>query len=315
VRLRARLGRWWRPRGGGARRLYAPPPADALTLGRGLAVIARRWPEVRSASRARPIFLLAAGFRCGSTFLQRLVTASGEVIVWGEPWGHAALIETLAAPLRCVTDAWPHDDWFLRGGERPQTLSARWIANLYPTMDDMLAAHLGFFDALFDAPARRAGVARWGLKETRLGVDHARYLKWLFPGARVVLLYRDPFDAYRSYRRWRSWYLRWPDDPVEDAARFGAHWRTLVADFVGDVHDVDALVVRYEDLAAGRATAALGAHLELALPEPATLARIGARMPAPARVEEPARPLSDEDVATLQRQVGALAADLGYVPR
>ena len=34
-----------------------------------------------------PVFLFSAGWRSGSTLLQRLITHGGEVMMWGEPFG------------------------------------------------------------------------------------------------------------------------------------------------------------------------------------------------------------------------------------
>jgi len=307
VRLGRLLGRRRRPPG--ARRLYAPPADAAITLARGLAVIAARWPAVRSPSTAAPIFVLAAGWRSGSTLLQRMIAASGDAVVWGEPYGHAALIDALAHPIRCVTPAWPHDDWFL-AGRAPRALAEAWIANLFPSVEDLLRAHLAFFEALFAAPARAAGAGRWGVKETRLTSDHAAYLRWLFPRAHLLMLYRDPYAAYRSYRRWGSWYLSWPDRPLDSPAVFGAHWRDLVEGYRADHARLGARLLRYEDLVAGRPSVAeLGAELGLAPAPAASLRRVGGHQETQA-----VPPLAPEDVAALRAAVDPLAADLGYAP-
>jgi hypothetical protein len=135
----------------------------------------------------------------------------------------------------------------------------------------------------------------------------------VFPRARFVLLYRDPYAAYRSYRRWRSWYLRWPDDPVREPTRFGRHWRTLVEGFLADHGAIDGLVVRYEDLASGRlAPATLAEHLGLALPPHVELQRVASR---PRSREAPLpTPIPDDELALLRSAVDPLARSLGYEP-
>jgi hypothetical protein len=277
---------WWRGAFGGARpaRDLYRPAVDAPRLKDGIAVVRRRWPDVRSPSMDAPIFLLSAGWRSGSTLLQRQVMTSSDVLVWGEPYGHAAAIDRLAEPVRCMTDAWPHDDWF-----------------------DVPAP--------VDQPARAAGYPRWGLKEIRLTGDHAHYLRWVFPRARIVMLYRNPYHAYRSYRRWRSWYLRWPDDPVREPARFGAHWRDAVTSFEAERAAVGAMVVRFEDLAEGRSetTAALTRHLDVATVPATTLARLDSR-PRPERGERMLDAVPSDELAALRAVVDPVAARLGYLP-
>src|SRR6185312_1965624 len=115
-------------------------------------------------------------------------------------------------------------------------------------------AHQAYFARLFAEPARRNGAERWGIKEVRLDCDHAFYLRWLFPRARFLFLIRNPYFAWRSYaaraaKGWK-WYHRWPDEPVT-VASFAAHWRRLAADFLENHHQVNGLIVRYEDLARG----------------------------------------------------------------
>ena len=49
--------------------------------------IRRRWPDLRNDCREEPVFLLASGWRTGSTLVQRLIVRS--CFTWGEPFGHA----------------------------------------------------------------------------------------------------------------------------------------------------------------------------------------------------------------------------------
>ncbi len=162
--------------------LASAVPASAVwrPIEAGLQAIRKRWPDLGDDYDDDPIFVLAAGWRSGSTMLQRLLV--GPCFIWGEPFGHAGLIDSLAEPIRCFTAMWPEKHHFYRGQDGDK-LARSFIANLYPAMEDLLRAHRGYFERLFAEPARRAGASRWGLKEVRLDVDHAVYLQWLFPRA------------------------------------------------------------------------------------------------------------------------------------
>ena len=83
------------------------------TIAAGLAALTRRWPEVQSNSEEEPVFVLAAGWRSGSTLVQRALMSQCQI--WGEPLGHAGLIERLADPLRTVSDRWPEPHFVYRG--------------------------------------------------------------------------------------------------------------------------------------------------------------------------------------------------------
>lgn len=227
--------------------------------------------------------------------------------VWGEPYGHSGLIDSLANSVRSFTHAWPEPHFFYRG-EQPEVLNRRFVANLYPEPSHFFEAHLRFFEALFAEPARRSCAINWGLKEVRLTADHACYLKWLFPRAKLLFLYRNPFDAYRSYAARRNagwkWYHTWPHRPLS-ARLFGSHWNELVSGFLESAERLDGLLVRYEDLHSG-GLEAIERYLGCELSREAAAVNPSDGGPRPL-VDIP-----DNQATILQREVGPLAERLGY---
>lgn len=197
----------------------------------------------------RPIFLLSAGWRAGSTLLQRLIMSDSRVLLWGEPYDECGIVQALAGTVKGFRSGWPPQDYYYTGS-KPR--SGDWVANLFPLTEDLRAGHRAFFETTFGEPARRSGMTRWGIKEVRLTAEHAYYLRWVYPRASFVFLHRHPLDAYRSYcGHGRDWYDLWPDRPIFTPLAFGRHWRTLCESFLREEKNLGALLVRYEDLVAG----------------------------------------------------------------
>jgi hypothetical protein len=277
------------------------------TIAAGLAALVRRWPQAQSTSSDEPVFVLAAGWRSGSTLVQRALLS--QCLVWGEPLGHGGLLEHLADPLRAVSDRWP-EPHFLYRGQPAEQLAQRFIANLYPPMEHLVTAYLAWFEALFAQPARAAGKSRWGIKEVRLSADHATFLRWLYPRARLIFLIRNPYDAFRSYvaRReqgWR-WFHRWPTHPLTPEL-FGRHWRELAGSFLAAGQALGGLVVQYEQLPHG-GWDQIRQYVGFELSETAI------RSNPPDGGPRPVAALAPQDLAPLVAEVADLAEELGYAP-
>lgn len=255
-----------------------------------------------------PIFLLSAGWRSGSTMLQRLLMSDPRVLIWGEPYDECGLIQAMANSSKGFRPGWPPQDYFYDGRPSDQ-LTGEWIANLFPALDDWRRSQRALFDTLFAEPARRAGALRWGVKEVRLTSEHAFYLRWLYPRAKFLLLYRNPLEAYRSYSAYgRSWYDTFPDRPMFTPARFGQHWRHLMGGYIRDAQSLDAMLVKYEDLVAGQvALDGLDQYLGIQVDRSVLDRKVGSSERGGKKVH-----VNALERWLLRRQVGPLAARLGY---
>ena len=258
---------------------------------------------------AAPIFLLSAGWRSGSTLLQRLIMSDPKVLLWGEPYDECGIIQALAGTVTAFRGGWPPQDYYYRGA-RPDEMTGDWIANLFPAPAALKRGHRALLDAAFAEPARLAGALRWGIKEVRLTAEHAHYLRWLYPSAKFVLMYRNPLDAYQSYCRYgRNWYDTWPDQPVFTPASFGEHWRKLTEGFVRDAAKLDALVIRYEELIerTGDILPRIETHLDVHLDRSVMNKKVGTSERDGRQV-----PVSRLEKVLLRRAVSPLARELGY---
>lgn len=273
-----------------------------------------RWPELTEVgSDQSPVFLLSSSWRAGSTALQRLVTSSRDVLVWGEPYRDCNYVQTLSESLRSFTERQPNDKELslAQGG---LDLSQEWIATMSPLPADLKRAHIAFMETMYAQPAAALGYPRWGIKEVRLDLGHAAYLRWLFPQARFVFLYRDLYQAYRSYRVFPTWYARWPHEPVLSARDFGLHWQRLTDEFVREAEAFGGYLLAYESLRSRpeEVAAELSDHLAVELDAtPLTHAVTGRGKENDAKRPPP---ITRAEISALQSVAGPLASRLGYAP-
>jgi hypothetical protein len=250
-----------------------------------------------------PIFLLSAGWRSGSTLVQRLINSDSSVLLWGEPFEDFAVVHRLA---RTVELFWPEGAHLKHSIDHFEgSLSEEWIANLNPGLAPLRHAHREFFEQLFAAPARERGRPRWGCKWVRLTAGHAYYLRWIYPAARFVFLVRHPLHSLSSYQGRRWFYVR-PDMRVTHGWQFLDHWRRIASSFLAEHRALGAMLVRYEDIVSSDdAVRTLSEYLDVQIDRGVLRNRIGASGGAKEPVGRVRRLL-------VARQVGDLCEHFGY---
>jgi hypothetical protein len=211
--------------------------------------------DITRKHNSMPIFIFAAGWRSGSTFLQRMIISTHQALIWGETMGginllaNAALLykDSLAGP----DDPRSMDGVTGNGGEQfRQFLNAgkygahKWIANLNPPLETVYEAFRSILKALYANTALQLGYPRWGIKEVQSGIETANFLRLLYPDAKFIFLVRNPLDCLTSIKR-RNWIGRAND---RNRLRFYAtHWARLAREFR---HADFGYLLRYEDLLA-----------------------------------------------------------------
>ena len=199
-----------------ARQMHKINLEQACSLDKGLNSLSKRLEKSENCFSEQPIFIFSAGWRSGSTLLQRLINSSEKVIIWGEAYDSCGIIQSLTKTVKPFTDTWPPESYLLQP-KLLENLSESWTANLYPPLESLRDSYRALFITLYADSARRHGAKRWGFKEVRLGYEEAIFLKWLFPNGKFLFIYRDVNDAYQSYKNFHptmSWYANWPSVPI-----------------------------------------------------------------------------------------------------
>ena len=188
-----------------------------------------------------PLLILAAGQRCGSTLIQRLLSSHPEVLIWGEHAGQLREVLAVGERLR---------GWTAGLGELGRLGYARsghqsFMANMTPEAAHIDDAVRAFVEVLFARPAASAGRPVWGFKEVRYGLAEAVALRTLFPDCRIVHIVRDPRDILRSLEVWErgDWSRSDTEIAVRDWTRVGRSFWSASVELPSWV-----LRVRYEDL-------------------------------------------------------------------
>ena len=286
--------------------------ADEWSIPKGLNALYRRFDVEPQLPGGAPVFLLASAWRSGSTLMQRLLVSGGDLMMWGEPYDHSALIRSMAESVIPFDDKWPPANYIVDPADPPT--AEKWIANAYPHPSDLMAAHRAFFDRLFDVPAQELGFARWGVKGVRLSGEHAVYLRRIYPDARFIFLYRNPYDAFLSYRllhdiRTHSywWYHRWPDDQVADAAHFGRLWRSMTSSYLEWGPQLGAVTVAYEDVVRGKDLDRVAKLVGMDLSSDVLDRKVGATGDQRGEWEGARRNLDGVELSALRETAGGLA--------
>jgi hypothetical protein len=170
-------------------------------------------------------------------------------MIWGEPFDHAAPIHRLSQIIAPINEKWPRDKYFEYAPDG-EGLKNAWIANITPDVASLRRALRETLLQWLAAPARDHGYTYWGLKEVRLTIHHAEFLKWLFPNARFLFTYRDVLNSYRSVKGVK-WFSVWPRYRVGKASYFAHHWRLLLEGFLDGYQRLGGILIPYEDLVAG----------------------------------------------------------------
>ncbi|HWE45323.1 MAG TPA: sulfotransferase [Caulobacteraceae bacterium] len=196
-----------------------------------------------------PIIVTSPTARCGTTLVQRLLTASDNGFVFGEELGNQVRVLTnwfVGEMQRMERTGAQVDEEFRQALEgRPSD----WRPGLLPPSQVMMKAWVETYyqlPSVLASYAESVGRPRWGFKYPAFTRDAIKALLSLMPQARVVYVFRNLHDVLKSAKARR--FVNTPQETVE----FCAQWADNMNEIAPLVGDDRILFLKYEDFVAGR---------------------------------------------------------------
>ncbi len=269
--------------------------------------LTKRFPNTQLPSANKPVFLLSSIWRSGSTVLQRTISTDPSIQMWGEPYADCNLIASLSRSAMALTQTgWPTDRHFLDSESIRENPESYFIANWYPPMQAMVESHRAMLDRLFRQPAQEMNKDRFGIKFVRLSLEEMHYLQWLYPDAKFLLLVRNPWDCWRSYKGY-NWMYRWPKGQVTTVKQFAKLWEKQTRELLSHPQTDSVRVLRYEDFLHDEFQ---WDHLRDFCELPNITQKALEKRISGVNVQP--QPITDADCAILQQVCGSVAGQLGY---
>ena len=270
--------------------------------------ITKRFPLTEPPNANAPIFILSTIWRSGSTALQRVLVSDPDIQVWGEPYSNTNLIPMLAqSSMALATPNWLDERHFINHEVIRSNPENYFIANWYPPLQAMFESHRAMLDRLFKQPAEEMGKQKFGIKFVRIGILEMHYLQWIYPDAKFIILVRNPWDCWRSYKGY-DWVYRWPKGVISTPKQFAKLWEKQTSELMSHPETNQVKVLRYEDFIHPDFNwSRLRAFCDLPNIRQEVLEN---RIMG---VNVKPQPITEEDCAVISKVCGNLAQRLGYL--
>ncbi|MGC5325143.1 sulfotransferase [Brevibacillus sp. SYSU BS000544] len=186
------------------------------------------------------VILSAATHRSGSTLLQRIFNARKETLVWGEHLGVLRdFVHIQQKVMRMSRMGQKSRESYFNQGENPN----QWLAIMAPGPYFIRAATIQsvkmYLDCLYSQ--HREGHDMVGFKEVRYGAQELSILQECYPQAKLVLIVRNPIEAWKSYPK--SW------GEYRSALQFARQWNRNVNYYLQLVNsNPNASLIQYEKM-------------------------------------------------------------------
>lgn len=188
------------------------------------------------------VILSSATHRSGSTLLQRIFNARQQTLIWGEHLGVLRDFVRIQHKVMKISKMGQNSrNSYFKSGENPN----QWLAIMAPSPPFIRAATIQsvklFLDSLY--AQHREGHDMIGFKEVRYGASELSILQECYPQAKLVLLVRNPLEAWKSYPKiWGEY---------RSALQFAKQWNRNVNYYLQLVNNnPNASFIQYEKMVA-----------------------------------------------------------------
>lgn len=196
-----------------------------------------------------PIVVTSPTARCGTTLVQRLLTASSNGFVFGEEIGNQIRVLTawFVGEMQRVDRLGADMD-----EEFKQALEGRpsdWRPGLSPPSSVLMKAWVETFyqmPSVLSQYADSIGRPQWGFKYPGLTRDAIKAQLQLMPHSRIVYVFRNLYDVLKSAKARR--FVNTPEETVE----FCAQWATNMNEIAPLIGNDRITFLKYEDFVAQR---------------------------------------------------------------
>lgn len=155
--------------------------------------------SIKERTKYAPVFLVSCTGRAGSTFIQRLLSSSPEVMIWGEP--HGAIAKILEFSIKMLENNRIGSvktglDQYKKYGHKG------WLACIPPKKINLLNFErnqiLNFYKG--EKPI-------WGIKSINWSPKFITRMHRLFPDATFIFLHRNLTDVKNSFDKKAGWWI------------------------------------------------------------------------------------------------------------
>jgi len=186
-----------------------------------------------SHSNEEPTFILSVGYGTDTNYFLNCIDPDAHI--WRGSHDRIGVLDNLAQTIRGVTNDWPP-----KSEDNP---------NSTPDVNSLCRATESYINALFRSSKPQSETDSWGFTTHNANSDHAFLLRWLYPKAKMVILVRNPHDAFRAYlQSGELQYASWPSSPINSVETFAAHWNSLAYSLYVAADELKAKIIRYEDI-------------------------------------------------------------------